>query len=84
MVEQAELQVLAVQPVVHLARLAPMALSATEAMPATAEPGDLVLRELMARPWFLMAEPEVSAELEGAVALVEPQVVWEGWPGQMV
>ena len=36
MVEQAELQVLAAQPVVHLARLGPTALSATEAMPATA------------------------------------------------
>jgi hypothetical protein len=25
----------------------------------------------------------VSAELEGEVASVEPQVVWEAWPGQM-
>jgi hypothetical protein len=30
-----------------------------------------------------MAEPVVSAELEGEVASVEPQVVWEAWPGQM-
>jgi hypothetical protein len=84
MVEQAELLVLAGQPAAHLARLAPMALSATEAMPATAEPGDLVLRELMERLYLLMAELEVSAELEGAEALVELQVVWEAWPGQMV
>ena len=66
----------------HLARLGPTELSAAEAMPATAEPGELVQQELMERPWFLMAEPAESAELEGAEALVEPQVVWEGWPGQ--
>ena len=52
-------------------------------MPATAELGELVQQELMERPWFLMAEPGESAEQEGAEALVDPQVVWEGWPGQM-
>jgi hypothetical protein len=42
MVEQAELRVLAAQPVVCLARLGPAELSATEAMPVTAEPVELV------------------------------------------
>ena len=60
------------------------ATTGTEATQAMAEPGDLVLRELTARPCFLMAAPAVSAELEGAVALVELQVVWEAWTGQMV
>ena len=45
MVEQAELQVLAAQPVVHLARLGLTELSATEAMPATAEPAAQALTE---------------------------------------
>ncbi len=84
MVEQAELPVLAGQQVVHLARLAPTALSATEVIPATADPVELVQRELMERLYLLMAEPAESAEQEGAEALVELQVVWEGWPGQMV
>jgi hypothetical protein len=82
MAEQAELQVLAAQPVVHLARLGPTALSATEATQVTAEPVELVQWELQERFYLLMAEPAESAELEGAEALVEPQVVWEGWPGQ--
>ena len=30
------------------------------------------------------SEPAESAEQEGAEVLVEPQVVWEGWPEQMV
>jgi hypothetical protein len=51
-------------------------------MPATAEPGELVQQELQERLYLLMAEPAESAELEGAEALVDPQVVWEGWPGQ--
>jgi hypothetical protein len=37
----------------------------------------------MERFYLVMAEPAESAEQEGAEALVEPQVVWEGWPGQM-
>ncbi len=78
------MQVLAGQQAAHLARLAPMVLSATEAMPATAEPGGQELLELLERLYLLMAELEVSAELEGAEALVELQVVWEAWPGQMV
>ena len=45
MAARAELQVLEAQPVVRLARLGPTALSATEAMPATAEPVELVQRE---------------------------------------
>ncbi len=84
MVEQAELQVLEGQPVVCLARLGPAELSATEAMPATAEPVELVRRELQERFYLVMVELAESAEQEGAEALVEPQVVWEGWPGQMV
>jgi hypothetical protein len=83
MAARAELQVLAAQPVVRLARLGPAELSATEAMPATAEPVELVQRELMERFYLVMAEPAAWAEQEGAEALVEPQVVWEGWPGQM-
>jgi hypothetical protein len=83
MVEQAELQVLAGQQVGRLALPGPTAMSATEAMPAKAEPVALVQRELMERPYPVMAEPVVSAELEGEVASVEPQVVWEAWPGQM-
>jgi hypothetical protein len=42
MAVRVELQVLGAQAVVHLARLGPTALSATEAMPATAEPVALV------------------------------------------
>jgi hypothetical protein len=83
MAAQAELQVLGAQAVVHLARLGPTALWATEAMPATAEPVALVQRELQERLYLLMAEPAESVEQEGVEALVEPQVVWEGWPGQM-
>ena len=83
MVEQAELQVLEGQPVVHLARLGPTELSATEAMQVTAEPEELVQRELQERVYLVMGEPAESAEQEGAEALVDPQVVWEGWPGQM-
>ena len=83
MVEQAELQVLGAQPVVHLARLGPTALWATEAMPAAAEPVELVQRELQERVYLVMGEPAESAEQEGAEALVEPQVVWEVWPGLM-
>jgi hypothetical protein len=82
MVERVELQVLGEQAVVRLARPGPTALSATEAMPATAEPVELVQRELMERFCLVMGEPAESAEQEGAEALVEPQVVWEGWPGQ--
>ena len=83
MVEQAELQVLAGQQVGRLALPGLTAMSATEAMPAKAEPVVLVQRELMERLYLVMAEPVVSAELEGEVASVEPQVVWEAWPGQM-
>ena len=68
MVEQAELQVLAAQPVVRLARLGPAELSATEAMQVTAEPEELVQRELMERLYLVMAEPAESAEQEGAEA----------------
>jgi hypothetical protein len=49
MVAQAELQVLGAQAAVHLARLGPTALSATEAMPAAAATVELVQRELMER-----------------------------------
>jgi hypothetical protein len=45
MVAQAELQVLAVQPVVRLALPGPTALSAMEAMPATEEPVARALTE---------------------------------------
>jgi hypothetical protein len=83
MAVRVELQVLGAQAVVHLARLGPTALSATEAMPATAEPVALAQRELQERVYLVMGEPAESAEQEGAEALVEPQVVWEGWPGQM-
>ena len=71
MAARAELQVLGEQPVVHLARLGPAALSATEARPATAEPEELVQRELMERHYPVMAEPAESAESaeqEGAEA----------------
>ena len=44
------------------------AMSATEAMPAKAEPVVLVQRELMERPYPVMAEPVESAEQEGAEA----------------
>ncbi len=49
MVEQAELQVLGEPAAVRLARLGPTALSATEEMQVTAEPEELVQRELMER-----------------------------------
>ena len=68
MVEQAELQVLGEQAAVRLARLVRMASTATEAMPATAEPEELVQRELMERRYPVMAEPAESAEQEGAEA----------------
>ena len=68
MAARAELQVLGEQAVVRLARLGPTALSATEAMPATAEPVELVQRELMERLYPVMAEPVESAEQEGAEA----------------
>jgi hypothetical protein len=84
MVAQEELQVLEGQLVVRLARLGPTALWATEAMPAAAEPVALVQRELQERFYLVMGEPAESAEQEGAEVLVEPQVVWEGWPEQMV
>jgi CHASE3 domain sensor protein len=84
MAARAELQVLEGQPVVRLARLGPTALWATEAMPAAAEPVALVQRELQERVYLAMAEPAAWAEQEGAEVLVEPQVVWEGWPEQMV
>ena len=84
MAEQAELPVLAAQPVEPLARLVRMATTATVEQLAMAEPGDLVLRELMARPCLLMAEQGVSAAMEEPVALEELQVVWEAWLGQMV
>ena len=83
MAEPAELQVLAAQPVVRLARPGPTALSATEAMQAAAATVELVQRELMERFYLVMGEPAAWAEQEGAGVLVEPQVVWEGWPGQM-
>ena len=44
------------------------AMSATEAMPAKAEPVALVQRELMERLYLVMAEPVESAEQEGAEA----------------
>ena len=84
MAEPAELQATAEPLAVHLARLAPMTFSATAAQLATAEPGDLVLQELMERLCLLMAEPGVSAAMEEPVALEELQVVWEAWLGQMV
>ena len=68
MVEQAELQVLVEQPVVHLARLVRMASTVMEAMQVTAEPEELVQRELMERRYPVMAEPAESAEQEGAEA----------------
>ena len=68
MAARAELQVLVEQPVVHLARLGPAELSATEAMQVTAEPEELVQRELMERHYPVMAEPAESAEQEGAEA----------------
>jgi hypothetical protein len=49
-----------------------------------AEPVALVQRELQERFYLVMGEPAESAEQEGAEVLVEPQVVWEGWPEQMV
>jgi hypothetical protein len=76
-----ELPVLAAQPVEPLARLALTASTAMVEPLAMAEPGDLVLRELMARPCLLMAEQGVSAAMEEPVALEELQVVWEAWPG---
>jgi hypothetical protein len=84
MAVRVELQVLGEQAVVHLALPGPTALSATEAMPAAAEPVALVQRELQERFYPVMAEPAESAEQEGAGVLVDPQVVWEGWPEQMV
>ena len=83
MAAQAELQVLGEQAAVHLALPGPTELSATEAMQVTAEPEELVQRELMERLYLVMGEPAAWAEQEGAEALVEPQVVWEVWPGQM-
>ena len=68
MVALAELQVLAAQPVVCLARLGPAELSATEAMQVTAEPVALVQRELQERVYLVMAEPAAWAEQEGAEA----------------
>ena len=68
MAVQAELQVLEGQPVVCLALPGPAALSATEAMQVTAEPEELVQRELMERHYPVMAEPAESAEQEGAEA----------------
>ncbi len=73
--------VLAGQPVVRLARLVRMASTAMVEQQAMAEPGDLVLRELMARPCLLMAEQGVSVAMEEPVAMEELQVVWEAWPG---
>ena len=87
MAEPAELQATAEPLAVHLARLAPMAFSATAAQLATAEPGDLVLQELMARLCLLMvaqAVQAVQAELVVVAASVELQVAWEAWPGQTV
>jgi tRNA(His) 5'-end guanylyltransferase len=82
--EPAELQATAEPLAVHLARLAPMAFSATAAQLATAEPGDLVLQELMARLCLLMVAQAVQAELVVVAASVELQVAWEAWPGQTV
>ena len=84
MAVRVELPVLAAQPVEPLARLALTASTAMVEPLAMAEPGDLVLRELMARPCLLMAEQGVSAAMEEPVAMEELQVVWEAWPGQMV
>ena len=84
MAVQAELLVLAAQPVAPLARLVRMASTAMVEPVAMAEPGDLVLRELMARPCLLMVAQAVSAAMEEPVAMEELQVVWEAWPGQMV
>ncbi len=75
------MQVSAARLVAPLERLVRMASTGMVEQLAMVEPGDLVLRELMARPCLLMAEQGVSAAMEEPVALEELQVVWEAWPG---
>ena len=68
MVERAELQVLGEPAAVRLARLGPTVLWEMGAQQVTAEPEELVQRELQERLYLLMAEPVESAEQEGAEA----------------
>ena len=54
--------------VAALQHLGPAGSTVMEAMQVTAEPEELVQRELMERFYLVMAEPAESAEQEGAEA----------------